>query len=160
RGSGPPLVLRTSASSILIRSSATLSSRLSVSSSWTSDSDGLVGSFDIAAQSRLKFAQPEMLHLATQVPRLDLEAPDALDVFVGIAVELAGVDEHAERQPFAVLFDDVLETGHRAACDSHRGKAADPSHQHIDRAAHLLNPNEEALTAQLEVRSSRCRAAD
>src|SRR6185437_4586129 len=114
RGSGPPVVLRTSSSSFRIRSSATLSPRLSASSSWTSDSDGLVGSFDIAAESGLELAEPEVLHLATQEPRFDLQARDAFHILVGIPVELARVDEHAERELFAVLLDDVLVTGHRA----------------------------------------------
>src|SRR5580765_7883301 len=110
RGFGPAVDPRMSSSSIRIRSSATLSSRLSASSSWTSDSDGLVGSFDIAAQPGLELTKPEVLHLATQVPRLDVQARDALHVLVWIAVKLSRVDEDAECEPLAVLLDDVLVT--------------------------------------------------
>jgi hypothetical protein len=47
----------------------------------------LVGSFDIAAQSGLELAKPEVLHLATQVPRLDVRLVMP-SILVGIAYSL------------------------------------------------------------------------
>src|SRR2546428_10677125 len=94
-----------SASSIFSRSTATLSSRRSVRSCWTSESDGLVGSFDIAAQTGLKLAEAQMLHLATQEAGLDLEAANARGGLVREAAQLAGVDEQGDRELRALLFD-------------------------------------------------------
>src|SRR4029077_15349913 len=109
----------------------TLSSRLSESSSWTSDSDGLVCSFDIATQARLKFTQPEGLHLATQVARLDRQTPDALVGFVREAVELSRIDQQADRELLAVLLEHVLVAGDGASRDLHLGEAADPPFEHV-----------------------------
>src|SRR5712692_1663044 len=97
RGSGPVAPSRDSASSIRARSSRTFSSRLSARSSWTSDSAGFFGSLDIAAKSGLELTQAEVLHLAAEVARLDREALDSFDALVREAIELARVDEQAQR---------------------------------------------------------------
>src|SRR5712692_237635 len=123
------------------RSSWTFSSRLSARSPWTSDSAGFFCSVDIAAQSRLELAQAEVLHLAAQITRFDREALDALESIVREPIELARVDEHAQRELFAVLFDDVLVAGHGAAGDLGLSGTAATSRPHIDRAAHVRNPS-------------------
>src|SRR6267378_24869 len=137
RGSGPPLVLRTSSSSRRSRSSATMRSRRSASSCCTSESDGFFGSFDIATESGLKLAEPQVLHLAPQETSLDLQALDSLHALEWKTVELSRIDEDTQGQPLAVLLDHVLVTGHCAPGHLCCGEAADPARQHIDGTAHV-----------------------
>src|SRR5437868_6492962 len=137
RGSGPPeLLAAASASSILRRSTATFSSRRSARSCWTSESDGLVGSFDIAAETRLKLAQAKVFHLAAQVASLDGEAADAFGLLERKAIELARIDEQADGELLALLLDHVLVTRHGAARDLDLFEAADPAGEDVDGAAH------------------------
>src|SRR5260370_20414137 len=120
----------------------TFSSRRSVSSCWTSDSDGLAGSFDITTQAWLELAQPQMLHLAPQVARFHAQA---LDAFCGLErkpVQLSRIDQQADRQLLAVLLDHVLVAGHRPARDLHLLEPADPAGQHVERTSHVRNRNQ------------------
>ncbi len=82
----------------------TFSARRSESSSWTSDSDGLTGSFDITTQAGLELAKAQVLHLAPEETSLHLEAADALQRLVGKSVELARIDKQADRELLSVLF--------------------------------------------------------
>src|SRR5260370_2371758 len=118
------------------RSRRTVSSRFSARSPWTSDSAGFFCSLDIATKSWLELAQAKVLHLASQIPRLDREALDPLCGFVRKAIELSRVDEQAQRQLFAVFFDDVLVAGDRPPSDLHLLEAADPAGEYVDRASH------------------------
>src|SRR5258708_18553281 len=118
------------------RSRRTFSSRFSARRHWTSDSAGFFCSLDIATKSWLELTQAKVLHLASQITSLDREALDSLCGFVRKAIELSGVDEHAQRQLFAVLFDHVLVAGNRPPCDFHLLEAADPARQDVDRASH------------------------
>src|SRR4030081_1531525 len=136
-GSGPPALDWTSASSSRNRATVTFSSRRSASSSWTSDSDGFVGSFDIPTQSRLKLPQSQVLHLAAQVSRLHLETLDALGRLEGKSVELARVDEQTHRELLAVRLDNVLVARDGPAGDLHLLKSTDSPRQHIDWASHV-----------------------
>src|SRR5260370_27098021 len=139
------------------RSSRTFSSRFSARSPWTSDSAGLFCSVDIAAKSGLELAQAEVLHFAAKVARLDLEAADALLCVLGEPIQLARVNEHAQREPLAVLFDHVLVAGHGPARDLGLRETADPSHQHVDRTAHQRHASAEATVAP-EVAEARGRS--
>src|SRR2546427_898840 len=96
-----------------------------------------VCSFDIATEARLKLAEAQMLHLAAQETRFDLQAADALRRLVWEAVELAGVDEETDGKPFAVLLDDMLVAGNGAARDVHLLEPADRARQDVDWATHL-----------------------
>src|SRR5229473_2723575 len=97
------------------RSRRTFSSRFSARSPWTSDSAGFFCSLDIATKSWLELAQAKVLHLASQIPRLDCEALDSLCGLVRKAIELSGVDEQAQRQLFGVFFDHVHGAGRMLA---------------------------------------------
>src|SRR5712691_5226182 len=127
RGFGPADPSRASASSIRRRSTITFSSRRSASSSWTSESAGFFGSFDIAAESGLELAQAQVLHLAAKISRLDGEALDALQILVREAVQLARVDEQADREPLPVLLEHVLVAGDSAAGDLHLLESVHPA---------------------------------
>src|SRR6266853_5693369 len=118
------------------RSRRTFNSRFSARSPWTSDSAGFFGALDIATKSRLELAQAEVLHLAAQISSLDREALDSLCGFVRKAIEPSGVDEQAQRQLFAFLFDDVLVAGDGPPRDFHLLEAANPAREYVDRAAH------------------------
>src|SRR4029077_4652946 len=130
-----------SARSIFRRSTATLSSRRSARSCWTSDSDGLVGSFDITAEPGLELAKPEVLHLPAQEASLHLQTPDAFCPFVGKPVELSGIDEEAQGELLSFLLDHVLVARHGATRDLHLLEPADLAGQHVDGIAHALNAN-------------------
>src|SRR5258706_922229 len=118
------------------RSRRTFSSRFSARSPWTSDSAGFFCSLNITTKSWLELKQAKVLHLPSQITSLDREALDSLCGFVREAIELSGVDEHAQRQLFAVLFDHVLVAGNRPPCDFHLLEAADPAREYVDRASH------------------------
>src|SRR5437879_4614422 len=136
RGFGPEAPSRASARSRRARSSRTLSSRLSARSSWTNDSAGFFCSLDIAAMSRLKLAQAKVLHLSTQIASFDGEAVDALGRLVWKAIQLAGVDQEAQGERLSFFLDHVLEARDGPARDLDLLETADPSGQHVDRAAH------------------------
>src|SRR5260370_10598113 len=82
-----------------------------------------------------------MLHLAAQIACLDLEVLDALDSVVRKPVELARVDEHAQREPFAVLLKDALVARHGPAGDLGLCETADSSCQHVDWSSHERHAN-------------------
>src|SRR5260370_2210188 len=86
------------------RSRRTFSSRFSARSPWTSDSAGFFCSLDIATKSWLELAQAKVLHLASQIPRLDREALDSFCGLVRKPIDFSGVDHQAQRQPFTVSF--------------------------------------------------------
>src|SRR5690242_15509923 len=131
RGSGPPPAPCASASSMRALSSATFSCRRSASSSWTSESAGLAGSFDIATEPGLKLPQPQVLHLAAQEAGFDLEALDPAHRLVRKPVELAGVDQHAERKLLSILLEHLLVARHSAARDLDLLEAANPAREHV-----------------------------
>src|SRR5712664_2542166 len=116
-----------------MRSTSTFRARRSARRSCTSDSDGLLCSFDIATQARLKFAEPEVFHLPAQITRFGFEALDAFQVLERVAIQLARVDQEAKSKLWLPIFlDHVLVAGHRAARNFHALESADPSGQHID----------------------------
>jgi len=77
-----------------------------------------------------------MLHLAPEKACLDLEPSDALGGFVRKPVELAVVDEQADRQLLTVLLDHVLVAGHGAARDLHLFEAAHAAAKDVHRTTH------------------------
>jgi len=85
----------------------------------------------------LEFAQAKVLHLAAEVTSFDREAPDPSGALEWKAIELAGIDEKANRELFALFLEDVLVTGDGAPCYLHLLETADPSGEDVDRASHM-----------------------